>query len=106
MDTNNDNYYGSMDGDWEDLNGSSGIQEDMIPQNESSHSQRRRRSAAAWQEVTPSLIYPLMGALRKITENRDSADWNTPVCLSGCEVRYSWVKVVSYGGESNHPGLF
>jgi hypothetical protein len=73
------------------------IPETFNPQTKSSHTERRQRNANAWQEVIPSLIYPLMAALHTIAPS--STDRAIDVaCISGCHMRRSTVKSVSFGG--------
>jgi len=65
-----------------------------------SHTERRQRSANAWQELMPSLIHPLMAALHSMAP--DSTDRvpevETFTCKSGCDIRTSSVKNISFGG--------
>jgi hypothetical protein len=76
------------------------IPEDFIPQTESSHTKRRRRNANAWQEVMPALIHPLMAALHAIAPNNTDRviEVEAFACISGCQIRRSTVKIVSFGG--------
>jgi hypothetical protein len=73
---------------------------DIIPPNNPHYTQRRERNAAAWQEVMPSLIYPLMAALHTLSKNKadEPVDVKLFTCLSGCDVKTSVVKVISFGG--------
>jgi hypothetical protein len=65
-----------------------------------SHTERRRRSADAWQELMPSLIHPLMAALHNAAP--DSADGAPAAeaftCKYGCDMKRSTVKSISFGG--------
>jgi hypothetical protein len=65
-----------------------------------SHTERRQRSANAWQELMPSLIHPLMAALHSMAP--DSPDGvlevETFTCKYGCDIRRSTVKIISFGG--------
>ena len=76
------------------------IPEDFIPQTESSHTKHRRRNANAWQDVMPSLIHPLMAALHAIAPNNPDRviEVEAFACISGCRIRRSTVKSVSFGG--------
>jgi hypothetical protein len=76
------------------------IFEDFLPNADSAHTQRRQKSAAAWRDLMPSLVHPLMGALDNISNNRPNDDPPSPTHLSTCKVRTSVVKVVSFGGMS------
>jgi hypothetical protein len=73
------------------------IPEECIPQTESSHTERRRRNANAWQQLMPSLIHPLMASLHSIAPNNSTVD-EPFTCVSGCEIQRSTVKSVSFGG--------
>jgi len=76
------------------------IPDDFIPQIESSHTTRRRRNANAWQEAMPSLIQPLMAALHTVAPHNTDGVIEAEVftCKSGCYIRRSTVKSVSFGG--------
>lgn len=67
---------------------------------QSGHTERRRRSANAWEELMPSLIHPLMAALHNMApQSADRAmEVETFACESGCNVRRSAVKNISFGG--------
>jgi hypothetical protein len=74
------------------------IPEEFIPPTESSHAERRRRSANAWQQVMPTFIHPLMAALHNIAPNITIRAERSFSCVSGCQIRSSTVKSVSFGG--------
>lgn len=69
----------------------------------SSHTTRRVRNAAAWEERLPSLVYPLMKVLPEVTLNYDrkSPLWlqSKPLssCSNNCIVEYKAVRVISFG---------
>ena len=81
-----------------DLEGA--IPEGFILQTEPSHTQRRQREANAWQELMPSLIYPLMTAFHAVTENITNGvvEVETFRCSSGCLIQRNTVNIVSFGG--------
>src|SRR5260370_39307784 len=58
------------------------------------------REKHAWQELMPSLIYPLMTALHAVTENVTDGvvEVETFRCLSGCHIQRNTVNIVSFGG--------
>ena len=76
------------------------IPEGFNPQTKSSHTERRWRNANAWQGVMPSLIYPLMATLHTIAPNSTNRaiDVAAFTCISGCDIKRSTVKSVSFGG--------
>lgn len=88
---------------WEDLNDApleSTILEDFtINCGPRSHTQRRQRSAAAWSEIMPTLVYPLMAALHSISKSYAHEEFlKVSACQSECETKQSTVNVVSFGG--------
>jgi hypothetical protein len=91
---------GIDDEETNDFNFEATIPEGLLPQTKSSHTERRRRNANAWQEVMPSLIYPLMATLHTIAPNSThrAIDVAAFTCVSGCDIKRSMVKSVSFGG--------
>ena len=91
---------GIGDEETNDFNFEAIIPEGFNPQTKSSHTECRRQSANAWQEVMPSLIYPLMATLHSIAPNSTNSaiDVAAFTCKSGCDIKWSMVKSVSFGG--------
>jgi hypothetical protein len=71
----------------------------------SSHTTRRLRNAAAWDDRMPSLVYPLMKVLPEVTlkYDRKSPLWLQPkpfsLCSNNCIVEHKTVRVISFGCE-------
>ena len=73
----------------------------LIPQNQTEHTQRRQKSALAWNEAMSSLTYPLMAALHKIKQDKNGRhiEVEGSTCQSGCETKSaSVVNIISFEG--------
>jgi hypothetical protein len=88
-------------GDMDELDVNYRIFENIVPnESETAHTRRRQKSAAAWRELMPSLVYPLLVTLHKINSNEPENTFGTEKCTSStCKVQSSVVKVVSFGGK-------
>lgn len=83
---------------------------------ESSHTTRRVRNAAAWEEKLPLLTYPLMEAFSQMSfrDHSRSPLWLQPRCSSSCQNSClergvtETVRVILFGREISHrfPNLF
>lgn len=85
--------------DMDDFGFEGAIPDGLIPQTE--HTQRRQKSALAWNEAMSSLTYPLMAALHKIKQAKNGRciEVEGSTCQSGCEKKgASMVNIISFEG--------